>query len=494
MRRFVVVALLGLWACEKPPPPAPPVAPTPPPPPPVVDAGPPPVSVPEDPLDGEPSPGLPDDPVYSTDDLRDSALQRLLLRDPERLVRVFEQTPAPSAFHVAVVSALARGRGLPGPEAPMDKTPLPPLPASGAPLDAVGEAFVGVALADVRAAPRKKGGTPGGVLASLPAGTRVAVEALDETTATVTVPLATRVDFGPSGVEPVAVSWKQVSGIVPRDLLVRAPLDATAIATEAAQEPNTDDGHDRALVRWHRLFLLRPTEGVRAKLLEAAWRARRPSWVARAALERVWVTPKRARLAFACRGTLGAATWTTAKPRLPDAVCLTDLDLRTPCSGASPKSLDTVRAMLDAAHLAEASPVFEVVVDASRARRLFAVSMPIRPLHECEVEDDHRVDPRSAMVRRLPLPLGLSTMVVTLPVSGYHGVEHSVIGAQSEAKARDWLRSRMGAKWTYDRRGEPAPSLGIGDTGFSLEGDVTAVSRGRLPQLDCALCEGGDFR
>ncbi|MDX2010358.1 MAG: hypothetical protein SFW67_09220 [Myxococcaceae bacterium] len=488
-----LVLLLACDAPPRPPPVAPKVAPVaeaaPP-----VDAGPPTVTVPVDELDGVPTTGLADDPRWSAEDVRDSALQRLLLRDPERLVRVFEQVNAPSAFHIGIVAAIARRRGLPGPAAAKPESELPELPASGEPIDGPGEAFVGVATADVRAPPKKRGAKPGAVLASLPAGTRVTVDALDGGTANVTVSLAARVDFGPTGTEPVSVTWKSVSGVVPAASLVRAPLEPVQLATEAMNEPETDEGFDRALVRWHRLFLLRPTEGVRAKLLEAAWRARRPSWVASAALERVWAVPRRARLAYGCRGPLERAVWTAPRPKLPEAVCVTDVDVRQPCTGAAPKSLEAKRALLQAAGFDDAQPVFEVVVDASRARRLYAVSMPIRLLHECEEGDDHRVDPQSAVVRRLPLPLGTSTTVVTLPVSGYHGVEHSVVGAQSEAKARDWLRSRTGAKWTYDARGEPAPSLGIEDIGFSLEGDVPAVSRGRLPQLDCALCGGQDFR
>jgi hypothetical protein len=460
--------------------------------PPPVDAGAPTVSLPVDELDGVPTTGLADDPRWSAEDVRESALQRLLLRDPERLVRVFEQVNAPSAFHVGVVASIARRRGLPGPSATKPEAALPELPASGEPIDGPGEAFVGLATVDVRAPPKKRATRPGAVQASLPAGTRVTVDALDGGTASITVSLATRVDFGPTGAEPLSVTWTSVSGVVPTAALVRAPLEPVQLATEAMNEPETDEGFDRALVRWHRLFLLRPTEGVRAKLLEAAWRARRPSWVAAAALERVWVVPRRARLAWGCRGPLERATWTSPRPKLPEAVCLTGVDAREPCAGAPSKALEARKALLHAAGLDEPRPVFEVVVDASRARRLYAVSMPIRQLHECEEGDDHRVDPQSAVVRRLPLPLGTTSMVVTLPVGGYHGVEHSVVGAQSEAKARDWLRSRTGAKWTYDARGEPAPSLGIEDTGFALEGDVPAVSLGRLPQLDCAVCGGQD--
>jgi hypothetical protein len=491
----LVVLLIAVLACEAPPPP-PVVAPrpAPPPAPEPVDAGPPPVTVPLEPLDGAPTPGLPDDPPWAADDLRDAALQRLLLRDPERLVRIFEQLPAPSAFQVGIVSAIAQRRGLPGPQTSSTESPLPELPASGEPVAQPGEAFVGVAVAEVRGAPKKRRATPGPLLASLPAGTRVVIERLDWPLATISVELATRVDFGLTSAEPGSVTRQTVTGVVPAATLVRAPPEPERLAAEAAAEPTTDDGADRALVRWHRLFLLRPTEGVRAKLLEAAWRARRPTWVAEAALERVWVTPRRARLAFACRGALADRVWTGPRPRLPDAVCISDVDARVPCTGPTPKASEARQALLRAAGLDEPRPVLEVVVDASRARRLYAVSMPIRPLHECEEGDDYRVDPQSAVLRRLPLPLGTSAMVVTLPVSGYHGFEHSVVGAQSEAKARDWLRSRTGAKWTYDARGEPAPSLGIGDTGFSLEGDVTAVSRGRLPQLDCDLCGGQDFR
>ena len=494
--RFVA-ALLVLIACEERPaaperprvaPVAAPLVAAP------LDAGPPPFVLPPEDLDAAPAQGLPDDAPWTADDVRDAALQQLLLRDPDRLARFFEQLPAPSAFHVGVVAAVARARGRGSASALAAETPLPELPASGDPIDGPGAAFVGVALAEVRAPAKRRGAKPGAVLARLPAGAEVTVDALDGGTATVSARLAARVDFGPTGSAPTSVTWNTVVGLVPATALVRQPLDLARLATEAAGELETDEGYDRALVRWQRLFLARPSEPVRAKLLEAAWRARRPSHVAAAALERVWVTPRRARLAYACRGALEHATWTPPRAKLPADVCMFGVDARLPCAGAPTRADTARRAALAASGLDGPAPLFEAVVDASRARRLFAVSMPVRPVSECEEGDDHHVDPQRAIVRRLELPLGTPTTIVTLPVVGYHGVEHSVVGAQSEAKARDWLRSRAGARWTYDAAGEPAPSLGIGDTAFSVEADVAAVSKGRPPQLDCALCGGQDFR
>ncbi len=139
--------------------------------------------------------------------------------------------------------------------------------------------------------------------------------------------------------------------------------------------------------------------------------------------------------------------------------------------------------------------MLEVVVDASRARALWLVSLPIRPTDECEERDEHKLDLFGALIRRVSLPLGTTSTTVLVPVSGWHGFEHSVVGAQSESKARDWLRSRRTSKWTYDAKGEPAPSLGMTDLDFRAERDVSAMSLGRLPQLDCDLCGGGsEFR
>lgn len=493
----LVVLLLAL-GCEEsapPPPPEPPPPPktAPPPPPPVAaapDAGPAKVAVQTDPLDGQVTQGLPDDPAFNAEDTRDQSLQRMLLRDPDRAIRVLEQSPTPSAFQVSVLAALALRRRIEGPPLQVKESPLPIVPASGPLATGPGPAFVGVQQLELRSAPGK-----GKVLAALPTGAPVTIDKVQGANAAVSAELATRADFGPEGAEPTKVVTKKLTGFAPLDALVTEKPDASQMAAQAASQPNTDEGHDVALVLWHRIFLMFPAESVRAQVLSAAWDARRPSWVASAALEPVWVAPKSLRAAWACRGDLTKAKWVPITPKPPPDFCFSGVDVRTPCVGDAPPAVNKRREALEALQLREPSPVLEVVVDASRARRLWAVSLPIKPVNECEADvEEHKVDVFGALVRRLQLPLGTTSMVVSFPVSGWHGVEHTVIGAQSETKARDWLRSRAGSRWTYDAKGEPAPSLGVGDVGFRLERDVASLSYGRLPQMNCDLCGGSDFR
>ncbi|MER2564991.1 MAG: hypothetical protein ABTQ32_29985 [Myxococcaceae bacterium] len=491
-----ILVLAALTACEAPaPPPAEPpqqpVKPTPPPPPvAVVDAG---ASVPAtvlaEPADGTVTQGLPDDAALNPEDLREAALQAMLLRDPDRAIRALEQAPTPSAFQVAVLAALAIRRRVEGPPLQVKETPLPTLAASGVAATEPGPAFVGVQLLEVRSAPGK-----GKLLATLPTGTEVSLEKTQGANATISVQLATRVDFGPEGDDPTNVVTTKVTGQVPLDALVTARPDVKALATEAANQADTDDGHDRALILWHRAFLLGPTEALRAEMLKAAWRARRPSWVASTALEPVWAAPKSLRVAWACKGALAKAKWVALTGKPPADVCFTGVDLRAACSGDVPKALAKRRELLGTLSVSE-SPIAEVVVDGGRAHRLWTVSLPIRPTNECDLEvEEHKLDVFGAVVRRLPLPLGAPSMVVSFPVTGWHGTEHSVVGAQSEAKARDWLRSRSRSKWTYDAKGEPAPSLSVGDTTFRLERDVASASVGRLPLMNCDVCGGGEFR
>ncbi|MDP3505730.1 MAG: hypothetical protein Q8S33_35635 [Myxococcales bacterium] len=494
MRVGLMLIVVSLAACSEPPPPPPtPVAVAKPPstavdPVPVVDAGAPAV-LPPDTLDGVTTEGVPDDPQLSADDLRDATLQKMLLRDPDRVIRVLEQAPAPSSFQVAVLAALAIRRRVEGPPLQVKESPLPTVPASGKPIAGPGAAFVGVQLLELRAGPGK-----GKVLASIPTGTQLVVDKVTGANAAVSVELATRVVFGTEGGAPKQVVTKTVKGFAPLDSLVDAPPDTSTLAAEATTQPDTDLGHDISLVLWHRAFLLSPTETVRAQLLAAAWKARRPSWVAAAALEPVWVAPRSLRVAWACKGDLLKAKWAPLSPKPPADVCFSGVDVRQPCTGDVPASLTKRKELLSTLGLTTPAPVMETVVDASRARRLWLVSLPVRSTSECEEVEEHKIDVFGAVIRRLQLPLGTASMVVSVPVSGWHGVEHSVIGAQSEAKARDWLRSRVTSKWTYDARGEPAPSLGVGDTSFRLERDVATASVGRIPEMNCELCGGSSFR
>ncbi len=452
------------------------------------DAGLPPAPLPEE-LDGAPSTGISDDVQLDTDDLRDSAVQRLLLRDPDRAIRVLEKAPAPSAFLVAVLANLAVRRHVEGPPSQSKETPLPPVPASGTSASQPGPAFVGVELAELRAKNGK--GKP---LAVLPTGTALTIDSVQGALAIVSVALATKVELPASGVVPVHVDTKVLTGSIPLEQLVVDKPTLSALLTEARAQPDTEAGADTALILFHRALRLAPSESVRASMLAAAWRARRPSWVAATALEPVWATPRSIRAAYACRGNRSTAKWLPLGPKPPADVCLTGIDLHHACEGAVPAAITKKREQLTALGFPEPAPVIEVVVDATRARSLWIVSMPVRPTDECEERDEHKIDLFGAVIRRVPLPLGTAATTVSFPVSGWHGFEHSVVGAQSEAKARDWLRARRSSKWTYDAKGEPAPSLGVHNLDFHSERDVAVVSFGRVPQLECELCGGSDFR
>lgn len=496
MRISSFIVLLGAAAaCEEstPLPATPPQAPPTPPPPvaAVVDSGATvPVAVFDEPADGTVTQGLPDDPGFNPEDLRDAALQLLLLRDPDRAIRSLEQAPTPSGFQVAVLAALAIRRRIEGPPLQVKETPIPAVPASGVVASAEGPAFVGVQQLEVRSAPGK-----GKVLATLPTGTALSIDKLSGTNAIISVQLATRVDFGPEGDDPTNVVTTKVTGVVPLDALVTSRPEANTLATEAANQGDSDEGHDRALVLWHRAFQLGPTEALRAEMLKAAWKARRPSWVASTALEPVWASPKSLRVAWACKGTLAKAKWVAPSAKAPADACFVGVDLRTACGGDVPPAITKRREVLATLSLTEPAPIAEVVIDGARARRIWAVSLPIKPINECDLEvEEHKIDIFGAVVRRLPLPLGTTSMVVSFPVTGWHGIEHAVVGAQSEAKARDWLRSRSRSKWTYDAKGEPAPSLSVADVGFRLERDVASASVGRLPLMNCDVCGGGEFR
>jgi hypothetical protein len=493
MRPRPVFLVLAVMSCTQAPPPPAPVPPPPRPAPievdagaPTLDAGPP-TTPPE--LNGESVAGVPDDAPLDPDDLREAAVQKLLIRDPDQAIRVLERAPGPSTFLIAVLANLATRRGVEGPPVRDRESPLPPVPASGTSPNEPGTAFVGVQWAELKAKNGK-----GKALATIPTGTELTIDAIDGGVATVTVHVATRVDFGSDGAAPINVATKPVSGSLPVAELVTERPNRERLIAQAAAQPDTDEGHDTALVLHHRSFLLGPSEGGRARMLEAAWRARRPSWVAAAALEPVWVTPKSLRAAWGCRGALPKAKWLPLGPKLPPDVCVTGVSVQHSCEGPEPASIAKRKEQLTALGLAAPTPVLEVVVDASRARGLWVATLPIRPLDECEEREEHKLDLFGSTIRRLPLPLGTSAMVVSVPVSGWHGLEHSVVGAQSEAKARDWLRARRSSKWTYDGKGEPAPSLGVGDLEFRSERDVWARSFGRLPQHDCELCGRSEFR
>lgn len=491
MPKAPLVVLMLFAGCSDPPAPPPLAPPVVPPPPPAapVDAGPPAApkpAKPTDTLDGQPTEGVPDDPALDVEDLRDANLQQLLLRDPDRAIRVLEAAPTPSAFHVAILANLALLRRVEGPRVENKDPPLPDVPASGAAVTGPGPAFVGVNELGLKAGKR--------LVATLPAGLPVSVVNVSGATANVTVDVATRADFGATGALPTAVAVKTLSGVLPLEGLVTASPDVDAIAALAEAQDESDLGRDTALVLRQRIFLIAPSETARERLLVAAWRARRPSRVAAAALEPIWVTARSARLAWACKGAVAKAKWSPPTPKPPADACFTGVDVRHACGAEVPAAIVRRQELLTSLGVSDPAPVLEFVADTRRARRALVVSLPIRPTNECEHEDEHKLDPYGATVRRLQLPFSVGTLTVSVPVTGWHGVEHSVVGAQSEPKARDWLRSRVRSKWTFDARGEPSPSLGVGDVGFRLERDVDATSIGRLPQLNCDLCGGSDFR
>lgn len=477
------VVVAGLAACkQRPPPPvlapklAPAVAA------PAVDAGrevaldlPPPLE----------EAGLPQELSVDDGAVEGEGLIKLLLRDPARAAAALQEIPTPDGWQVALLARLAPRRA-----GHAERTPEPPLPelrpARAGEVQAGAKAWVGRESLPLRPLPKQ----PGAPL-ELPLDTAVQLEALDGGSATVSVEVATQVDYGAAGSEPEALVTELRRGVVDARWLLPAPLEPRALLGEAQArlKAGGEANADAAVVLYRRALLIERSARAREGLLRAGWAAKRASVVVEAALARLLAPAAGLELAWACRGELAKATWVGAAPKLKLAAdaCVTGVDARAPCAYAPAKKKKgwaALKAWRDAAGLAE-SPRLRFTVDARAPRLVLLADTTLAVRDECSDFEELRLDGGNATVRRLLLPLGVAKTVVRVAVPRYHGAEYAVVAAGNELKAAAWLRARGNYAWTAGARGGLEVSLGVGDRGFTLEKDVTAATVRERPELEC---------
>lgn len=428
---------------------------------------------------------LPDTATLNEDPNRPAELIRLMLRDPELTERRLAALDTPSQWQVALLAnfALRRGeRSLPVPR----EGDLPPITLDGGTLEAGKKAWVSVPLADLKpAGAAKKKPT----LATLPIGTQVEIDALDGGVAFVAVPLATSVEFSENDEVPTHIDATVVKGQLDLAALSSTPVQADALIAEAQAQPTTDVGLDRAVALWYRALLIDHSERTREGLLTAAWNAHRPSWAVTAALDRTFAPARNLSLTWGCRGEASRAKLTRwpLNKKSPADVCVTGISEQLACETDSPalkRQLDTAKADLDASGLVR-KPTLNFTVDARIARRLFVANSRLEVIDNCADFREVKVEGWGAAFRVLRLPLGIASAQVRVAVPSYHGVEYAVVSGASEAKIAAWLRSRGRNRWTFGRNGELNPSLQNGDSGFKLEGDVSAVTFATAPLRGC---------
>jgi len=481
------LALAALSACEERPPP-PVVAPKPPaPPPPPVDAD---TEAPPPPLDDAPGNVLQlPEHVAAEEATEGDGLIALMLDDPARAERALHRLPTPDGWQVALMANFTLKRGERAPEAPKESQ-LPALaPDAGVPA-AGADAWVAAPTLPLEGPAAKKGRRPTTLL-QLPINTRVTVDAVDGARATVTVEVASEVEYGETGSAPTRVVAKPVQGTVDAAWLARAPVTAEALVRDARAQPDTPEGRDAAVVLWHRALLVARSELAREGLLRAAWQARRPSWVVAAALTRNFAPARSAAIAFGCRGDVARAKWLPEKDtppkKVPDDVCLTDVDARPACDFESKKrkaSLEKRAAWRQALGVTE-RPLLRLVVDAREPRAVLLAGSHLAFHDSCAEFEEVDLESHAASLRRLVLPLGTKDTVLRVPVPQYHGWEYAVLSAPSETRAGEWMRSRSRYRWTIGRRGELQVSLQPQDQSFELEPDASGVTVATPPARHC---------
>ncbi len=434
--------------------------------------------------------GLPVDP-FERDSVDGAALKQLIIRDPDRAAEMLQNLTTPDPWQVALLAQLAIKRSEPGPDA-VPESPMPDVLPRGAPFalsadpDAgVATAYVASALVPLKASPK------GATVVMLPINTAVTVSRVDNGWAKVSVALASQVRFGRTGTTPTVVTSTSKTGVVEAKWLVAQPVDPAELTSWAASKKGSDLADDEAVVLLHRAFLISRTEAARRALVDAAWQARRATWVVTAALNHTLVAPHRIDVAYACVGNPATAKWLSlakgkVPAKLPDAVCVTDVDVRKPCSE---KRQGPWRKRIDALEQAGLKPgaVTQFVVDATRPRMLWFYDAAVHPKDECGDHEVLELDASHLHIRRLLLPLGTTKTVVNVESAAYVGTEFGVVAAASEAKARSWLRRRTATGWTFDEAThELNELLGVDDANYRAEHHVVAATVATLPDHDCA--------
>ncbi len=429
-------------------------------------------------------PGLPDDPIINQEAVEGVALRKLLLRDPEKAAKALEALPMPDAWQISLIAQLALKRGNPGPDI-VPESPLPDvLPENPFTADA-GTAYVGTALLAVKTSGKAQAPT----VVMLPINTSVTVTKVEGSAATIAAEIVTDVEFASSGSTPTGTHGIIKTGVVDVKWLVSAPVEPEPLKAIAETKKTGELEQDETVVLRHRVFLIERTERARAALIEAAWAANRAAWVVNAAMAQLHVAPKRIDVAWVCKGELLTAKWLSFAsgklPKLPDSMCLSHVDLRKPCSEKAQATWQQRSDVLAKAGLIE-SPMVQLVIDATRPRVLWFYSIGLRTHDACASTPEVDLDPHSARVRRLVLPLGTAKTVVRIPFTGYVGTEFGVVAAPSEAKARAWLRKRSKFRWTPDEKtGELNISLGVADLDFEGESDVTGATYALPAEFEC---------
>lgn len=485
---FVVLVVGALSGCDERPQP-PEVAPKPAKKPtPVVDAGPPPTtaSAPDEPPAPDNVLALPEH-VKVEDAVEGEPLIRLLLEDPSRAEKALHRLGTPDGWQVALMAQMALQQGEARGDA-LPETALPVLaPDAGVPA-ADTDAWVAAASLPLKD-PRK--GAKGKTLLELPLNTRVHVEAVTGALARVSVEVAREVDYDDSGSAPTRVVSAPVKGLVDGAWLVAEPLTGPALVREAKAQPDDDAGNDRAVVLWHRALLVERSEAAREGLLRAAWQARRPSWVIRAALTRNFAPARAAALAWTCRGDPAKAKWLPEPKKppktLPSDVCLTEVDARASCA-FEPQALRTGREARAAWRKnlgLEEKPLLRLTVDARQPRAILLAGSRVAFHDSCAEFEEVDLESHAATLRRLVLPLGVKDTVVRVPVPAYHGLEYAVLSASSEARAGAWMRSRSRYRWSIGPRGQLQVSLQTDDMSFAIEADAAAATVAVPPQKAC---------
>jgi hypothetical protein len=476
-----VVMLVGTGCSERPPPP--PVAPAAVP----VDAG-----LAE--LDAGPPPDevrnvlqLPDTGTVEEDPNRPLELQHLLLRDPELAERRLAQLETPSQWQVALLANFALRRGDHS-LAPPREGDLPRVTFEDAGVTAPGRAWVAAPLLELRSpgVPRKK---KPALLASLPIGTEVQVDGVDGGLASVSVSLATSVEFGETGEGPTHLESTVLQGQLELASLSATRLDAPLLIARARAQPDTDAGHELAVALWYRALLLRHDEAAREGLLKAAWSAHRPSWAITAVLDRSFAAARALSLTWGCRGQAAhppVLRWPMPK-KTPAEVCVTGVSEQQACENDPPRvkaRLESAKLELEASGL-QRKPSLAFTVDARLPRDAFLAEARLEQVDPCADFQELKLEGWGASYRLLHLPLGTAATRVYVAAPTYHGVEYAVISAAGQAKVAAWLRSRSHVRWTLGRNGELEVSLQNGDTGFRLEPDVSAVTWASAPLRSC---------
>jgi hypothetical protein len=432
---------------------------------------------------------LPDTATLTEDPNRPAELIGLLLRDPERAERRLAALEQPSQWQVALLAnfALRRGeRGLPAPR----EGDLPAITLDPGALAAEQPAWVSVPMAELKAVSLGKKKQKLATLASLPLGTPVQVTAIDHGLAWVSVALASAVEFSATDDAPTHVETTLVTGQLDASALAATPVRSDTLIAQATSQPSTDEGADRAVALWYRALLIERSARTREGLLTAAWAAHRASWVVTAALERTYAPARGLGLTWGCRGDLSRAKparWPLTKKSPADA-CVSGVSEQLPCDNDPPglkRQLEAAKTDLEASGLVR-HPTLTFTVDARGARRLFIASSKLDAVDACAEFRELSVEGWGAAFRVLRLPLGTASMAVRVEVNGYHGFEYAVVSGASELKIAAWMRSRSHNRWTLGRNGALNPSLQNGDSGFKLEGDVSAATFATPPLRDCS--------